>query len=92
VVGVGIPALTSDWPYLAEVLGDAAIPYGRSADDLAATLDALDDATLERATAASQALRPLLDPATVAEDLHRALDELCGGGGHSTTVRPGAPT
>jgi glycosyltransferase involved in cell wall biosynthesis len=92
VVGVGIPALTSDWPYLAEVLGDAAIPYGRSADDLAATLDALDDATLERATAASQALRPVLDPATVAEDLHRALDELCGGGGHSTTVRPGAPT
>jgi hypothetical protein len=91
VVGVGIPALTSDWAYLAEVLGDAGIPYGQTADDLAATLDALDDATVERATAASQALRPVLDPATVAEDLHRALDELCGGGGHSCTVRAGAP-
>ena len=44
-VGAGIPALTSSWPYLAEVLGDAAIPYGRTAADLAATIDGLDDGT-----------------------------------------------
>lgn len=87
VVGAGIPALVSDWPYLSEVLGDAAIPYGHSAEDLAGTLDGLDDATLERAAAASRALRAVLDPARVAEDLHRALDELCGGEGRSTTVR-----
>ena len=45
-VGAGIPALTSPWPYLAEVLGGMAIPYGRTAADLAATIDGLDEATL----------------------------------------------
>jgi hypothetical protein len=91
VVGVGIPALVSDWPYLTEVLGDAAICFGRTADDLAALLDGLDDAALERAATASRALQPVLDPAAVAEDLHRALDELVGGGGRSCTVRSVPP-
>ena len=45
-VGAGIPALVSPWPYLTEVLGGLAIPYGRTAADLAATIDGLDDATL----------------------------------------------
>ena len=48
-VGAGIPALVSPWPYLAETLGDGGIPYGRTTADLAATIDALDDATLDRA-------------------------------------------
>jgi glycosyltransferase involved in cell wall biosynthesis len=91
-VGAGLPALVSPWPYLHEVLGDAAIPYGRTADELAATLDGLDDDQLDRASLASRELRDRLAPEVVAEDLHRALDELCGGQGRSTTVRPGAPT
>src|SRR4029453_18755572 len=50
-VGAGIPALTSPWPYLAEVLGGLAIPYGRTAADLAATIDGLDEARLNGARA-----------------------------------------
>src|SRR5678816_4431179 len=46
-VGAGLPALVSPWSYLAEALGGLAIPYGRTAADLAATIDALDDATLD---------------------------------------------
>jgi hypothetical protein len=41
-VAHGIPALVSPWPYLREALGDGAIPYGRTAADLAATLDSLE--------------------------------------------------
>ncbi len=76
-VAAGLPCLTSPWPYLAEVLGDAAIPYGATAADLAATLEALDEATLARAATAAAARRDSLAPATLAEDLYHLLDELC---------------
>ncbi|HKY69149.1 MAG TPA: hypothetical protein VJM49_22355, partial [Acidimicrobiales bacterium] len=75
-VGAGLPALVSPWPYLTEVLGDAAIPYGRSAADLAATIDALDEATLGRARAAAVARQPALDWAALAEDTYALLDEV----------------
>jgi glycosyltransferase involved in cell wall biosynthesis len=75
-VGAGLPALVSPWPYLTEVLGDAAIPYGRTAADLAATIDALDEATLARARAAVVDRRPALDWAVVAEDTYALFDEI----------------
>lgn len=75
-VGAGLPALVSPWPYLTEVLGDAAIPYGRTAADLAATIDALDEATLARARAAAVDRRPALDWAVVAEDTYALFDEI----------------
>ena len=75
-VGAGLPALVSGWPYLAEVLGDAAIPYGRTAADLAATIDGLDEPTLVRAAAAAVARRPALDWAALAEDTFALLDEV----------------
>jgi glycosyltransferase involved in cell wall biosynthesis len=75
-VGVGIPALVSPWPYLREVLGDAGIPYGRTAADLAAALDALDDATLARARAALPERRAALDWADLAERTWDLLDEV----------------
>ena len=75
-VGAGLPALVSPWPYLSEALGDAAIPYGRTAEDLAATIDALDDAALARARAAAVARRAALDWTVLAEDTYALLDEV----------------
>ena len=73
-VGAGIPALTSPWPYLAEVLGGLAIPYGRTATDLAATIDGLDDATLSRARAHVAERQAALDWAPAAEATWALLD------------------
>jgi glycosyltransferase involved in cell wall biosynthesis len=75
-VGAGLPALVSPWPYLTEVLGGAAIPYGRTAADLAATIDALDEATLAVARDAAVARRPSLDWAALAEQTYALLDEV----------------
>jgi len=54
-IGHGLPAITSDWPYLAEALGDAAITYGATVEDLAECLRSLDAETLAAAARASQA-------------------------------------
>jgi glycosyltransferase involved in cell wall biosynthesis len=75
-VGAGLPALVSPWPYLTEVLGDAAIPYGRTAADLAATIDALDGATIARARAAAVDRRPALDWTVIAEATYALFDEI----------------
>jgi glycosyltransferase involved in cell wall biosynthesis len=79
-VGCGIPALVSPWPYLREVLGDAGIPYGRTAADLAATLDALDDDVLGPARAAVAGRRDALDWAALAEPTWELLDEIAAEG------------
>lgn len=75
-VAAGIPALVSDWPYLTEVLGDAAIPYGRTTADLTATLDALDDATVAGAAQASVDRRAALAWDTIAAETWDLLDEV----------------
>ena len=75
-VGAGIPALVSPWPYLHEALGAAGIPYGHTAADLAATLDALDDDTLGRARAALPERRAALDWAPLADRTWELLDEV----------------
>jgi glycosyltransferase involved in cell wall biosynthesis len=56
-VGLGLPSVVSDWPYLAEALGEAAIRYGSTARDLASCLDALDRPALDRAADAARRLR-----------------------------------
>ena len=84
-VGRGIPALVSPWPYLREVLGAAGIPYGRTAADLAATLDALDDATLAAARAALPERQAALDWAALAGPTWALLDEVAARG---ATRRP----
>ena len=38
-IGVGLPALVSDWPFLTEMLGDAGIRVGHTAAEIAAALD-----------------------------------------------------
>jgi glycosyltransferase involved in cell wall biosynthesis len=79
-VGCGIPALVSPWPYLREVLGDAGIPYGRTAADLAATLEALDEHILAPARAAVAERREALDWAVLAEPTWELLDEVAAEG------------
>lgn len=76
VVAHGLPAIASPWPFLHEVLGDAAIPFGDSADDLARTIDGLTREQLDRAAAASRALQPRLAASRVANDLYAVLDAL----------------
>lgn len=73
-IGLGIPSIASDWPYLTEVLGAAAITYGQGLDDLATCIRDLDDAQLARAGAAARALQPAYDWATVAEQTHDLLE------------------
>jgi hypothetical protein len=79
-VGRGIPALVSPWPYLREVLGDAGIPYGRTAAELAATLEALDEHVLAPARAAVAERREALDWAVLAEPTWELLDEVAAEG------------
>lgn len=76
VVAHGLPALASSWPFLTEVLGDAAIVYGSTEDDLVAALDRLDREQLERAASASVALRPEFAPEAVAPRLLAVLERL----------------
>jgi hypothetical protein len=84
-VGAGIPALVSPWPYLREVLGGAGIPYGRTADDLTATLDALDDTTLAAARAALPERQAALDWTALAGSAWQLLDEVAA---RAATRRP----
>jgi glycosyltransferase involved in cell wall biosynthesis len=67
-IGLGIPALTSDWPFLAEMLGDAGIVYGRGRDDLERCLAALDADAVARAARASRALQARFDWRALAEE------------------------
>jgi glycosyltransferase involved in cell wall biosynthesis len=73
-VGLGLPTLVSDWPFLTEVLGGAGICYGRTADDLAQQLRRLDEAALADAAAACRALQPAYDWSVVAERTFELLE------------------
>ncbi len=53
VVGLGLAALVSDWPYLTEVLGPAGIACGWRAEEVGPALDALTDEQVVAARAAS---------------------------------------
>ena len=64
--GVGLPALTSEWGYLAETLGDGAIPCGHTVASIAATIDALTSETIAAAAAATRARRADYDWAPIA--------------------------
>ena len=77
-VGFGLATIASEWPFLTEALGDAAITYGRSEDDLVACLDSLSRDDLERAAAAARSRRGELDWARLAELTYAELDRLGG--------------
>ncbi len=76
VVGLGLPALVSDWAYLTESLGEAGIVVGSTASSITAALEALQPADLARAAALSRALQAPTAWPTLAEQtlrLHRSL-------------------
>jgi len=75
-VGLGIPALCSDWEFLTEMLGDAAIVYGRGAEALERCLGELDGPRLAHAAAAARALQPRYDWARIADQTFALLEEL----------------
>ena len=75
-VAAGLPVLASEWSFLAEALGDAALTYGRTEDDLLASLETLDRAELAHAAAAARALREPLAWVTIAERTYAELDRL----------------
>jgi beta-1,4-mannosyltransferase len=66
-IGLGIPALVSDWPFLTETLGDAGIRVGHTADEIAPALDRLTAADLTAARAALDDLRPRHDWTPIAD-------------------------
>ncbi len=76
-VAAGLPSLVSSWPYLAEVLGEAGIPYGDTVGGLTGLVDVLDESTLARAAEAARARRAEQDPSVCGEALFQLLDELC---------------
>jgi glycosyltransferase involved in cell wall biosynthesis len=57
-VGLGIPMIVPEWSFFREILGDAAIVYGSSEDDLHQCLERLSPADVSRASAAARALQP----------------------------------
>jgi hypothetical protein len=67
VIGLGIPAITSEWPYLSEVLGEAAIIYGSTQLDLACCLATLTGSQLDAARDAVRALKATYDYGAVAQ-------------------------
>jgi glycosyltransferase involved in cell wall biosynthesis len=75
-LGFGLPTVASSWGYLVEALGDAAIVYGSSEDDLVACLRELDRDALRAAASAARARRPRHDWAVVAEQTYVELDHL----------------
>ena len=75
-VGLGLPSLISDWPYLAEALRDAAIPYGSTVGELTACLDALDRQQLDKAADAAKRLRDEYDWARLAESHFELLEQV----------------
>jgi len=76
VVGLGLAALVSDWAYLTELLGAAGIACGHTPASVAAALDALTDAQVEAARAASRDLQPEQSWATAADRTLALFDEV----------------
>jgi hypothetical protein len=81
VIGLGLGALVSDWPYLAEALGAAGIPCGSDPDAVAAALDGLTDDDVLAAQAASRSMQSELAWPAIAERTFVVLDRLAGTGG-----------
>lgn len=71
VIGLGLPALVSGWPFLSEMLRDAGIPCGLDPAEVTRVVEGLDAETLERAAAASRALQSCYDWSVIAQ---RTLD------------------
>jgi glycosyltransferase involved in cell wall biosynthesis len=74
----GLPTIASSWGFLTEQLGDAAITYGRTEDDLLRCLEALDRESLAAAGAAAVRRRPSHRWSHIADLTFAELDRLGG--------------
>jgi hypothetical protein len=72
VVGLGLPAIVSSWPYLTETLGAAGLAYA-SDDELVALLESLSSQDLDRAAEASVRLQDDLSWDRIAAEFFTAL-------------------
>jgi hypothetical protein len=75
-IGLGLPAITSDWPFLTEMLGDAAIVYGHGPEALERCLRELDAERLARAAAAARELQGSYAWSAIADRTFALLEEL----------------
>ena len=75
-LGVGIPALISDWPFLTETLGPAGIPCGHTPEAVRAALDDLDADRVAAAAVAARARRDELGWDRVAEHTFTYLEDV----------------
>ncbi len=66
VIALGVPAIISDWPFLAEILGDAGIGYGSDEDALTRCIAGLSPGQLSAASSAMRGLRERFDYSVVA--------------------------
>jgi glycosyltransferase involved in cell wall biosynthesis len=66
-ISMGLPCLTSNWPYLEEYLRDAAIVYGSSHGDIVQCLESLNDKLLINASTAARSLQQDYSPERIAE-------------------------
>ena len=75
-IGLGIPAISSDGPFLVEMLGEAALVYGRGREAMEQCLRTLDPARVSAAAAASRALQPVHDWRAIGGRTADLLDEV----------------
>ncbi len=75
-IGLGVPVIASDWPFLGEMLGEAAIVYGSGLDDLERCLRTLDVDRVERAAAACRALQSRFSWDRLSEDFLALLEDV----------------
>jgi len=76
VIGLGLAALVSDWPYLTEAIGAAGIPCGHTAPAITATLESLTRDQVDAARAASRARQAELAWPVLAQRTRAAFDEV----------------
>ncbi len=79
-VGLGLPAITSDWPFLVEMLGEAAVVYGQGREALESCLRGLDAGRLDRAAAACRKLQTTLAWEAIGPRVGDLLEELGSSG------------
>jgi hypothetical protein len=75
-IGLGLPAIVSDWPFLTETLGEAALVYGHGSEALETCLRELDAGRLARAAAAARALQAPYAWSAVADRTFALLEEV----------------
>lgn len=84
----GLPCLISQWPYLHESLGAAAIPYGSTTADLTRAIEDLTAATLGEARNGLAAVRNRAEPQRIGAMTLELLNDVAATSGRTTAGLP----